>query len=161
MNIAKQPERYNGSAQNSVGEYYASLAKEIYTAAKKEGWNAEKTKEMLNNPRDFEKYLIRVSYHFFYNFELETSILSEWFCLDKPRAKHLTKERPLHRKTSKRHAKALGEVGEIAGRKIVKVVVGGGAGLDEGRLDNCSKILGRKDNQKPTVVLGRPNRLRA
>jgi len=37
------------------------LAKEIYNAARKENWTQEKTKEMLNNPKDFEKYLTRVS----------------------------------------------------------------------------------------------------
>ncbi len=47
--------------QADTSEYYASLAKEIYTAARKENWNAEKTKEMLNNPKEFERYLNRVS----------------------------------------------------------------------------------------------------
>ena len=47
--------------QADSSEYYASLAKEIYTAARKDNWNAEKTKEMLNNPKEFERYLTRVS----------------------------------------------------------------------------------------------------
>jgi hypothetical protein len=47
--------------QGETNEYYASLAKEIYTAARKENWTAEKTKEMLSNPKEFERYLNRVS----------------------------------------------------------------------------------------------------
>jgi hypothetical protein len=46
---------------DNSGEYYASLAKEIYTASRKENWTADKTKDMLNNPKEFERYLTKVS----------------------------------------------------------------------------------------------------
>jgi hypothetical protein len=32
-------------------------AKEIYTTAKHEAWEPEKTREMLNNPAMFDKYV--------------------------------------------------------------------------------------------------------
>ena len=40
---------------------YGTLAKEVYSAARKERWTPDRVKQMLNNPRDFEKYLNRVS----------------------------------------------------------------------------------------------------
>lgn len=43
---------------------YATLAKEVYACAKIERWNAEKIKNMLQNPKDFEKYMQRVSSNF-------------------------------------------------------------------------------------------------
>ena len=45
----------------STNEYYGTLAKEVYSAAKKERWTPDRVKQMLTNPRDFEKYLNRVS----------------------------------------------------------------------------------------------------
>ena len=42
-------------------EYYGTIAKEVYAAAKREGWSSIQIKEMLKNPKEFEKYLIRVS----------------------------------------------------------------------------------------------------
>lgn len=42
-------------------EYYGTIAKEVYAAAKREGWTSIQVKDMLKNPKEFEKYLIRVS----------------------------------------------------------------------------------------------------
>ena len=42
---------------DSASEYYALRAKEIYTTAKHEAWDGDKTREMLNNPAMFDKYV--------------------------------------------------------------------------------------------------------
>jgi hypothetical protein len=38
------------------------LIKQVYAAGKKEKWNAALIKEMLSNPKEFEKYLIKVGF---------------------------------------------------------------------------------------------------
>ena len=56
------------SVKSQSAEFYGTLIKSVYAAAKKEKWAANKTKEMLNNPKDFEKYLIKVGNLQLYNF---------------------------------------------------------------------------------------------
>jgi len=49
MKLQDASYHYQTSSTNN-GEYYAALAKEIYAAARVEGWSSEKTREMLNKP---------------------------------------------------------------------------------------------------------------
>lgn len=53
----KQHTQSHHSSLSQSQEYYGTLAKEVYAAAKKESWASEKVKSMLQNPKDFEKYL--------------------------------------------------------------------------------------------------------
>ncbi len=45
----------------SSSEYYETIAKEIYSLSRTEGWTYEKTREMLSDPKNFESFLRRVS----------------------------------------------------------------------------------------------------
>lgn len=56
---------------------YATLAKEVYACAKIERWNAEKIKSMLQNPKDFEKFMQRVSSHFLVIFVFRVQIITQ------------------------------------------------------------------------------------
>jgi hypothetical protein len=46
---------------STSSEYYTTLAKEVYTAARNERWSSETVQDMLKNPQNFKKYLRRVS----------------------------------------------------------------------------------------------------
>jgi hypothetical protein len=57
MSTKQQHTQSHHSFTSQSQEYYGTLAKEVYAIAKKENWGPEKVKSMLQNPRDFEKYL--------------------------------------------------------------------------------------------------------
>lgn len=66
----------NQSTFSNNSEYYGTLAKEVYAVARKENWTAEKVKNMLANPKSFEKYLSKVrqspkSFRHFVDLELQ------------------------------------------------------------------------------------------
>ena len=56
--VQATPQHKKNSIANPANhEYYGTLAKEVYSAAKRQNWTPERTKHMLSNPRDFERYL--------------------------------------------------------------------------------------------------------
>ena len=62
MSAPRTPAQYNKSVANqSTAEYYSNVAKDIYSTAKRERWTPERTREMLTRPKDFDKYINRVS----------------------------------------------------------------------------------------------------
>lgn len=62
MKVDKTPALTPQYAANPVGgEYYSTLAKEVYTAARRERWSSDRVQEMLKNPKNFRNYIKKVS----------------------------------------------------------------------------------------------------
>ena len=54
----------DAGSQDWQEDWYARVAKAVYQTAAKEKWSQEKIFEMLQKPREFEKYYTWVSQHF-------------------------------------------------------------------------------------------------